>query len=220
MAEENNNMNNQQQNETNNQQQNGAIVDDVVRALGFESTKQLSETLALVREQKEKKAEETSPGISELLKSLVGENKEDETKQEEKKEEETKAVSSGASDAIMKEILKRLDEEKDARLTAEAKAAALSMGADPKLVDHLIIIAKQKATGGKDVVSILSEIKSGELSGIYFLKDGEEENRESGVTRGTRRKAEEKGGKKVSPDYVKELLKGKPGEAKKSFFKN
>lgn len=194
----------------------GIDVDAFAKALGFEGAKQLSETLITVKEQNKKKEEQERPSTADLLKLLSGGSEKKEDEEGAKKEEKEKSENGSVTGTVLKEVLRRLDEEKDARIAAEAKAAAMSMGARPKLVDHLILIAKQKATADKDVISILSEIKSGELSSVYFQKEGEEEDKTDGITRG-KRKTEQK---KAPADYVKGLLKTTQNAEKKKFFNN
>ena len=110
-------------------------------------------------EQKENKTEtnkinveETKKqGVNEILAALGVDSKEDlqtivskyQQEQENKKTDLEKANDSN------KTLTKRLVEEKERADIAEAKLAAITLGAKPDLVDDLVIVAKSKATEDK-----------------------------------------------------------------------
>lgn len=76
-----------------------------------------------------------------------------------------------------------LAKEREARIKAEAKAEAMILGADPKMVEDLIIVAMAKVTKDKDVKQVLAEMKNGENASNYFVTEKEEEKKETKVTR-------------------------------------
>lgn len=80
---------------------------------------------------------------------------------------------------------KELATEREARIIAEAKLAAIELGAKPDLVNDLVIIAKSKVTKDKDINAAIAEIKEGSSGEVYFLsKDEEEETEENNKTKG------------------------------------
>ena len=76
-----------------------------------------------------------------------------------------------------------LAKEREARIKAEAKAEAMILGADPKMVEDLIIVAMARVTKDKDVKQVLAEMKNGENASNYFVTEKEEEKKETKVTR-------------------------------------
>lgn len=76
-----------------------------------------------------------------------------------------------------------LKQEKDLRLTAEAKVTALKLGAKPELVENLIIIAKTRVTENKDIEKVMSEMKQSETEKFYFVDTNAEQNKNKNVTR-------------------------------------
>ena len=112
----------------------------------------------------------------EKLKGIVTKAKEDEEKN--KTDLETK-------DDVIKETTRQLVEEREARQTAEAKLAAIKLGAKPEAVDDLVVIAKSRVTKDKDINKVIAEIKDGTNGKMYFVSDEEkeQENKKPRVTR-------------------------------------
>lgn len=86
---------------------------------------------------------------------------------------------------ILRETTKQLAEEREARQLSDAKLAAIKLGANPKLVDDLVVIAKAKTTKDKKIEEVIAEIKDGETGSIYFSKN-EEETENKNETRNTK----------------------------------
>lgn len=144
-------------------------------------------------EQKENKietnkinVEETKKhGVNEILAALGVDSKEDlqtivskyQQEQENKKTDLEKANDSN------KTLTKRLVEEKERADIAEAKLAAITLGAKPDLVDDLVIVAKSKATEDKKILDVIEEIKKSNSGSVYFVS--EEERKEDKKNRRT-----------------------------------
>lgn len=144
-------------------------------------------------EQKENKTEtnkinveETKKqGVNEILAALGVDSKEDlqtivskyQQEQENKKTDLEKANDSN------KALTKRLVEEKERADIAEAKLAAITLGAKPDLVDDLVIVAKSKATEDKKILDVIEEIKKSNSGSVYFVS--EEERKEDKKNRRT-----------------------------------
>lgn len=144
-------------------------------------------------EQKENKTEtnkinveETKKqGVNEILAALGVDSKEDlqtivskyHQEQENKKTDLEKANDSN------KTLTKRLVEEKERADIAEAKLAAITLGAKPDLVDDLVIVAKSKATEDKKILDVIEEIKKSNSGSVYFVS--EEERKEDKKNRRT-----------------------------------
>lgn len=144
-------------------------------------------------EQKENKTEtnkinveETKKqGVNEILAALGVDSKEDlqtivskyQQEQENKKTDLEKANDSN------KTLTKRLVEEKERADIAEAKLAAITLGAKPDLVDDLVIVAKSKATEDKKILDAIEEIKKSNSGSVYFVS--EEERKEDKKNRRT-----------------------------------
>lgn len=144
-------------------------------------------------EQKENKTEtnkinveETKKqGVNEILAALGVDSKEDlqtivskyQQEQENKKTDLEKANDSN------KALTKRLVEEKERADIAEAKLAAITLGAKPDLVDDLVIVAKSKATEDKKILDVIEEIKKSNSGSVYFVS--EEEKKEDKKNRRT-----------------------------------
>ncbi len=114
----------------------------------------------------------------EKLKGIVTKAKEDEEKNKtdlEKKED------------VIKETTRQLVEEREARQTAEAKLAAIKLGAKPEAVDDLVVIAKSRVTKDKDINKVIAEIKDGTNGKMYFISD-EEKEQESKKPKVTRKR--------------------------------
>lgn len=134
-------------------------------------------------EQKENKTEtnkinveETKKqGVNEILAALGVDSKEDlqtivsnyQQEQENKKTDLEKANDSN------KTLTKRLVEEKERADIAEAKLAAITLGAKPDLVDDLVIVAKSKATEDKKILDVIEEIKKSNSGSVYFVSEEE-----------------------------------------------
>ena len=112
----------------------------------------------------------------EKLKGIVTKAKEDEEKNKTDLEKK---------DDVIKETTRQLVEEREARQTAEAKLAAIKLGAKPEAVDDLVVIAKSRVTKDKDINKVIAEIKDGTNGKMYFVSDEEKEqkNKKSNVTR-------------------------------------
>lgn len=82
-------------------------------------------------------------------------------------------------------LLKELAEERDARMISDAKVAAIQMGANPDMIDDLVVVAKSKVTKEKDITKVITEIKDSPTGKAYF-KSEEEENGNKGGKTGTR----------------------------------
>ena len=112
----------------------------------------------------------------EKLKSIVTKAKEDEEKNKTDLEKK---------DDVIRETTRQLVEEREARQTAEAKLAAIKLGAKPEAVDDLVVIAKSRVTKDKDINKVIAEIKDGTNGKMYFVSDEEkeQENKKPRVTR-------------------------------------
>lgn len=112
----------------------------------------------------------------EKLKGIVTKAKEDEEKNKTDLEKK---------DDVIKETTRQLVEEREARQTAEAKLAAIKLGAKPEEVDDLVVIAKSRVTKDKDINKVIAEIKDGTNGKMYFVSDEEkeQENKKPRVTR-------------------------------------
>lgn len=114
----------------------------------------------------------------EKLKGIVTKAKEDEEKNKTDLEKK---------DDVIKETTRQLVEEREARQTAEAKLAAIKLGAKPEAVDDLVVIAKSRVTKDKDINNVIAEIKDGTNGKMYFVSD-EEKEQESKKPRVTRKR--------------------------------
>lgn len=110
----------------------------------------------------------------EKLKGIVTKAKEDEEKNKTDLEKK---------DDVIKETTRQLVEEREARQTAEAKLAAIKLGAKPEAVDDLVIIAKSRVTKDKDINKVIAEIKDGTNGKMYFVSEEEQENKKPKATR-------------------------------------
>lgn len=147
---------------------------------------------------------------AEALKGIVTKHKkdEDENKTELERKNET-----------LTQTTKELAEEREARIIAEAKFSAVQLGANPDLVEDLVIIAKSKVTKDKDINAVIAEIKDSASGKVYFKSD-EEEEEEAGksktkgktVTRARVTKPSEKSKEKVEEEGKGEEHKGSMAE--------
>lgn len=156
-------------------------------------------------EQKENKTETNTinveetkkQGVNEILAALGVDSKEDlqtivsnyQKEQESKKSDLEKANDSN------KTLTKRLVEEKERADIAEAKLAAITLGAKPDLVDDLVIVAKSKATEDKKILDVIEEIKKSNSGSVYFVSEEEtkeDKKNKRTVTRTNSKMQEEK----------------------------
>lgn len=102
-----------------------------------------------------------------------------------KEGEEKNKTDLEKKDDVIKETTRQLVEEREARQTAEAKLAAIKLGAKPEAVDDLVVIAKSRVTKDKDINKVIAEIKDGTNGKMYFVSDEEkeQENKKPRVTR-------------------------------------
>lgn len=117
-------------------------------------------------------------------------------------EEANKTELQRKEDALT-ETTKELAREREGRILAEAKLSAVQLGAEPELVDDLVVVAKAKVTKDKDINAVIAEIKDSTSGKVYFKSDEEEEeeagkNKTKGktVTRARVTKPSEKSGTK------------------------
>lgn len=134
-------------------------------------------------------------GVNEILAALGVESKEDlqTIVNQYKQEQESKKSDLEKANDSNKTLTKRLVEEKERADIAEAKLAAITLGAKPDLVDDLVIVAKSKATEGKKILDIIEEIKKSNSGSVYFVSEEEkkEDKNRRTVTR-TNSKMQEK----------------------------
>lgn len=88
-----------------------------------------------------------------------------------KEDEDAKKSDLEKKDEALTAMTKQLATEHEARIVAEAKNAAIKLGAKPELVDDLVIIAKAKVTKDKDINAIIAEMKDSTSGDVYFVKD-------------------------------------------------
>ena len=116
-----------------------------------------------------------------------------------------------------------LAKEREARIKAEAKAEAMILGADPKMVEDLIIVAMARVTKDKDVKQVLAEMKNGENASNYFVTE-KEEKKETKVTRKrvtkteSSKKEDKEDGEKHEGSMAERLL-AKRKQPKSHYFK-
>ena len=75
---------------------------------------------------------------------------------------------------------KRLAEETEARILAEAKCEALNMGVKPELVSDVVLIAKSRVTKEKDIAKVLSEMKDNENEKVFFVDNSQSDGNNTG----------------------------------------
>lgn len=124
-------------------------------------------------------------GVNEILAALGVESKEDlqTIVNQYKQEQESKKSDLEKANDSNKILTKRLVEEKERADIAEAKLAAITLGAKPDLVDDLVIVAKSKATEDKKILDVIEEIKKSNSGSVYFVS--EEEKKEDKKNRRT-----------------------------------
>lgn len=178
-------------------------------------------------EQKENKTEtnkinveETKKqGVNEILAALGVDSKEDlqtivskyQQEQENKKTDLEKANDSN------KNLTKRLVEEKERADIAEAKLAAITLGAKPDLVDDLVIVAKSKATEDKKILDVIEEIKKSNSGSVYFVSEEEDKKRRT-VTRTNSKMQEKKQKEEKEEGGLAQRLFARKQTTKSSYF--
>lgn len=196
-----------------------------------------------MKEQTETKKEPTvdvervkSDAVAEYLKSLGVEDS-DTLKgivTKAKEEEDKNKTDLEKSNETLTATTKELAAEREARQLADAKLAAIKLGANPKLVDDLVVIAKARATGDKKIEEVIAEIKDGETGKIYFGTEEPEaeekpEKKKQKNKNVTRKSVKEKSEESDDEDEVKEkhegtmaarLLAGTKKKTKSSYFSN
>lgn len=155
---EGSNQNNQETNTQNQNQQNNQSQQVDTEAIKTDAINALLKTLGIEN--------------TETLQSIVTAHKEAEDKNK------TELERTGDT---LKETTRQLAEEQSKRLEAEAKLEALKQGANPDLVDDLVIIAKAKVTADKDIAKVISEMK--EAGTVYFKAKEAGTNSGATVTR-------------------------------------
>ena len=152
----------------------------------------------------------------EKLKGIVTKAKEDEEKNKTDLEKK---------DDVIKETTRQLVEEREARQTAEAKLAAIKLGAKPEAVDDLVVIAKSRVTKDKDINKVIAEIKDGTNGKMYFVSDEEkeQENKKPRVTRKRVSKSTEQEDENIEDKYegsiAARLFANKKKPTKSNYFK-
>ena len=153
----------------------------------------------------------------EKLKGIVTKAKEDEEKNKTDLEKK---------DDVIKETTRQLVEEREARQTAEAKLAAIKLGAKPEAVDDLVVIAKSRVTKDKDINKVIAEIKDGTNGKMYFVSDEEEKeqkNKKPNVTRKRVSKNTEQEDENIEDKYegsiAARLFANKKKHTKSNYFK-
>lgn len=153
----------------------------------------------------------------EKLKGIVTKAKEDEEKNKTDLEKK---------DDVIKETTRQLVEEREARQTAEAKLAAIKLGAKPEAVDDLVVIAKSRVTKDKDINKVIAEIKDGTNGKMYFVSDEEEKeqkNKKQNVTRKRVSKNTEHEDENIEDKYegsiAARLFANKKKPTKSNYFK-
>ena len=102
-----------------------------------------------------------------------------------KAEEDAKKSDLEKKDEALTAMTRQLATEREARIVAEAKNAAIKLGAKPELVDDLVIVAKAKVTKDKDINAVITEIKDSTVGDVYFVKEDNTNQTGAGtVTRG------------------------------------
>lgn len=129
--------------------------------------------------------------ISELLKNM-GVDNEDALKNivsEYNKHKQEGMTDLQKAQGENEQLIKQLATEREERIIAEAKVTAMELGADPEMIDDLVIVAKSKVTKEKDISAVISEIKESASGKAYFIqqdnnKPGQNSQNNRNVTRG------------------------------------
>lgn len=85
-----------------------------------------------------------------------------------KEDEEANKTDLEKAQTQLSKLTKELVEERKARTLAEAKLAALKLGAKTDLVDDLVTVAMARVTKEKDINAVVAEIKAGPTGAVYF----------------------------------------------------
>lgn len=178
--------------------------------------------------QKEINVEETkNQAVGELLKALGVESKEDLSSivNQHKQDEEAKKTDLEKATDSNKTLTKRLVEEKERADIAEAKLAAITLGAKPDLVDDLVIVAKSKVTEDKKILDVIEEIKKSNSGSVYFVSEEEKEEKKQKkgvVTRMTSKTQENKQEqeRETKGNGLAERLLGNRQKQKNHYFTN
>lgn len=143
-----------------------------------------------------------------------------------KEDEEKNKTDLEKKDDVIKETTRQLVEEREARQTAEAKLAAIKLGAKPEAVDDLVVIAKSRVTKDKDINKVIAEIKDGTNGKMYFVSDEEEKeqkNKKQNVTRKRVSKNTEHEDENIEDKYegsiAARLFANKKKPTKSNYFK-
>ena len=130
---------------------------------------------------------EKRKAVEEYIKSLGLENSESLSSivQAHNEKVESEKTDLEKKDDELTKALQQLNEEKKARIMAEAKNFALTLKAKPSLLDDLIIVATAKVTKEKDIQAVITEMKDSENGKVYFEDEEEEaeKNKNKNVTR-------------------------------------
>lgn len=130
---------------------------------------------------------EKRKAVEEYIKSLGLENSESLSSIVQAHNEKVESEKTGLEkkDDELTKALQQLNEEKKARIMAEAKNFALTLKAKPSLLDDLIIVATAKVTKEKDIQAVITEMKDSENGKVYFEDEEEEaeKNKNKNVTR-------------------------------------
>lgn len=156
-----------------------------------------------------------------------------------KEEEDKNKTDLEKSNETLTATTKELAAEREARQLADAKLAAIKLGANPKLVDDLVVIAKSRVTGDKKIEEVIAEIKDGETGKIYFGTDEpeveEKQEKKKQKNKNVTRKSVKEKSEETDDDWddeedeVKEkhagtmaarLLAGTKKKTKSSYFSN
>ena len=175
MAENNNNQNtqgqegqtnnnNQSQNQNQNTQQNQNSQSNAGNNNQNQNIDVEAEKKKAVEEYIKSLGLESSESLSSIVKAHNEKVESEKTDLEKKDDELTKA-------------LHQLNEEKKARIMAEAKNFALTLKAKPSLLDDLIIVATAKVTKEKDIQAVITEMKDSENGKVYFEEEEAEKNK-------------------------------------------
>lgn len=142
-----------------------------------------------------------------------------------KEDEENNKTDLEKKDDVIKETTRQLVEEREARQTAEAKLAAIKLGAKPEAVDDLVVIAKSRVIKDKDINKVIAEIKDGTNGKMYFVSDEEkeQENKKPRVTRKRISKNTEQEDENIEDKYegsiAARLFANKKKPTKSNYFK-
>lgn len=160
----------------------------------------------------------------EALKGIIAKQKEE--------EEANKTDLQKTQDQLQK-TTKKLIEERNGRILAEAKLAALKLGAKAELVDDLVTVAMAKVTKDKDIDAIVAEIKAGPTGSIYFETETDPEDKNKNLTGGAgtggatgsgtnnqKQKKQNNAGPMSDEDFINRMKAQRATVGKSKFFRN